>query len=258
MLTPPRFSAPEVPTQPCGLVSPRHWHAEDNQLHLSHPEVKQCLPQDGTPHPGWAGHEQPRVHCNSAHLCSHPTFTQCTHSRKQQQAQQGHGQHHLFSSAEHTHVHTEDRDAPALLCLPGRAHTLKHLCKYTGMHTHTHLCETTPMCKSNLGTCVSPVLLLHPALSMQILLVPTCATEIPSPVPKVPRAVPLAMQGFGEQHHPEQTAIPRCASSHASLEQPLVQALALTCSGCLMPAALPVMRRSSPLGANPTGELLPR
>lgn len=146
----------------------------------------------------------------------------------------------------------------ALPCLPGRAHTLKHLCKYTGMHTHTHLCETTPMCKSNLGTCTSPVLLLHPALSMQILPVQTCATEIPSPGPKVPRAVPLAMQGFGEQHYPEQTATPLCASPHASLEQPLVPALALTRSGCLMSLALPVMRRSPPLGANPARELFPR
>lgn len=127
------------------------------------------------------------------------------------------------------------------------------------MHIHTwvklHLGPN-----ANRGPCVSPVLLLRPALSMQILLVQNCATEIPSPGPKVPKAVPLAVQSlaFGEQHQPAQTAIPHCASAHASLLQPLGPALALTGrGGCLTPLALPVMRRSSPVGANPAREPSP-
>lgn len=149
-------------------------------------------------HPIQAGQDMssPEAASNSAHLCSHPHLhTMHAHEETEQQALQGHGQHHPFGSAgEHTHVHTWDRDAPALLDLPGRAHALKHLCKYVGRHAHTQLCETISVCKSKPGHSAVP--LLCPALSMQILLVHNCATEMPSSDPKAPKAVPLAVQSL--------------------------------------------------------------
>lgn len=131
------------------------------------------------------------------HTSAHThTFTH-THEETEQQAVQGRGQHHPFSSTgEHTHVHTWDRDAPALLCLPGRAHTLKRLCKYTGMHAYMHLHETTPMCKSKPGDLCLP---RAPPAPCPLHANPPGAElchKIPSPGPKLPKAVLWAMQSL--------------------------------------------------------------
>lgn len=87
------------------------------------------------------------------HTSAHThTFTRCTHTRKQS-SENSRGTASTTHSAQqqNTHTCTQDRDAPALSCLPGRARTLEHLCKYTGMHVHTHLCAITPMCKCKPG-----------------------------------------------------------------------------------------------------------
>lgn len=251
------------PHSPEGWSSPGHWGAEDDQLPLPHPEVKQCLPQDGTPHPGWAGREHPtgcQQQCTPLLTPTPSPDARTPGNRAARTAGTRPAPPVQLSSRTHTRAHRTGMHQLCPACQGGHEHWNTYANTQACMYIHT--CVQLRLCaNANLGTCVFPVLLLHPARSMQILLVRNCATEIPSPGPKVPKAVPLAMQslGFGEQHHPAQTAIPHCASSHASLAQPLVPALAVTCrSGCLTPLALPSMRRSSPLGANPAREPFPR
>lgn len=80
------------------------------------------------------------------------------------------------------------------------------------MHTYMHAC--TPVMQLHLcanadtDTHSSSALLLHPALPMQILPVQSCAMQIPSPGPHVPKAMPMAIQGGGMALHSTGSSTP--------------------------------------------------
>lgn len=131
-----------------------------------------------------------------------------------------------------------------------------HQCKYSGMHAHTHLGETTPMCKSKPGQLQLPSAPPAPCPLHANAPGEELCHGNPQPRSQGPqsRATGHAEPGVclgnsTTQHRQQYPAVPHAMPALV----PVVPALALTCkSGCLMPLALPVVRSSSPLGANPS------
>lgn len=95
-------------------------------------------------HPIRAGQDMntPQAASNSAHLCSHPHLHPMhAHQETEQREQQGHGQHHPFSSAaEHTHVHTGQGCTSSVLAAREGTNI------GTPMQIHRHACTYTPVC----------------------------------------------------------------------------------------------------------------
>lgn len=231
-----------------GLIRPGHWGAEVNQLPLPHPAAKRCLPRDGTPHPGWAGHAARRQHpAGSQQQCTPlltptPSYDTHMHQDTEQGAWQGQGQCHRFSSAGahthtciHAHMHTRIRRTvnaaarcssstmPARpregthTCTHSHAHRCTHTKIYMQIYTHRYMHTHIPVCNYTYMQMQTLPLVLPWRSSCT--LPSSCKSSLCKAAPcksptQVPKAMQMAVQGQGvgystTQHRQQHPHAPR-------------------------------------------------